>query len=67
MHILTYNNKLKPQLMLDSHHRFLSIDSNSHRKKGRSRIDTCLLKQVLENYLRAVPDELNIEKEMLET
>ena len=53
--------------MLGSHHRFLSIDSKSHRHKGRSRIDICLRKLVLEKYLRVVPDELNMEKEMLET
>ena len=54
-------------LMLGSHCRFLSINSKSHRQKGRSRVDTCLQKLVLENYLCAVPDELNMEKEMLET
>ena len=52
--------------MLGSHCRFLSIDSKSHRRKLKSRIDTCLQEQVLENYLRAVPDELNVRKEMLE-
>ena len=54
-------------LMLGSHYRFLSIDSKSLRQKGRSRVDTCLRKQVPENYLRAVPDEVNMEKEILET
>jgi len=54
-------------LKLGSHYRFSSIDSKSHRQKGRSRVDTCLQKQVFENYLRAVPDEVNMEKEMLET
>ena len=52
--------------MLGSHCRFLSIDSKSHRRKFKSRIDTCLQEQVLENYLHAVPDELNVRKEMLE-
>ena len=52
--------------MLGSHCRFLSIDSKSHRKKGGSRVDACLQKLVLENYLRAVPDEVNMEQEMLE-
>ena len=53
--------------MLGSHYRFLPTGSESHRQKGRSRIDTCLQKLVLDNYLRAVSDELNMEKEMLET
>ena len=53
--------------MLGSHYRFLYIDSKSNRQKGRCRVDTCLQKQLLENYLRAVPDEVNMEKEMLET
>ena len=38
-------------LMLGSHYRFLSIYSKSHRQKGRSGVDTCLQKLVLENYL----------------
>ena len=54
-------------LMLGSHYGILSIDSKSHRQKGRSRVDACLQKLVLQNYLRAVTDEVNIEKEMLET
>ena len=53
--------------MLGSHCRIFSIDSKSHREKGRSRVDACLQKLVLANYLRAVPDEVNMEKEMLET
>ena len=53
--------------MLGSHYRFLSIDSKIHQQKGRSRVDTCLQRIVLENYLCPVPDELNMEKEMLET
>ena len=53
--------------MLGSHYILLSIDSESHRQKGRSRIDTCLQKLELENYLHAVTDEINMEKEMLET
>ena len=52
-------------IMLGSHYRFLSIASKSHRQKGRSQIDTCVQKQLLENYLRAVPDELNMEKRYL--
>ena len=55
---------IKALLMLGSHYRFLSIDSTSHRQNGRSRVDTCLQKRVLKNYLCAVPDELNMEKEM---
>ena len=53
--------------MLGSNYRFMSIDSKSHRKIGRSRVDSYLQKQVLENYLRALPNEVNIEKEMPET
>jgi len=53
--------------MLGSHYKLLLIDAESHRQNGRSRIDTCLLKLVLENYLRAVPDELNMEKDTLES
>ena len=53
--------------MLGSHYGFLSTDSKSHRQKGRSRVDTFLQKLVSENYLHAVPDELNMEKEMSET
>ena len=52
--------------MLDSHYRFLSIDLESCRKKGRNRVDTCLQKLVLEDYLCAVPEELRMEKKMLE-
>ena len=52
--------------MLGSHYRFLSIASQGHRQKGISQIDTCLQKQLLENYLRAVPDEFIMEKEILE-
>ena len=52
-------------LMLGSHDRFLSIDSESHRRKGRNQIDTCLQSLVLSNYLRAVPDKINMGKEML--
>ena len=52
--------------MLRSHYRFLSKDSKCHRQKGRIRIDTCLQKLVLANYVCTVPDELNMEKEMLE-
>ena len=59
--------KLRPCLLLGSHYRSLSIDLKSHRQKGRSRVDTCLRKPVLGNYLRAVPDVVNMEKEMLET
>ena len=54
-------------VMLGSHYRFLFLDSKSRRQKGRSRVDTCLPKLVLESYLLAVPDEVNMEKEMLET
>ena len=61
------NSEFADTIILGSHCRSLSIDSKSHRKKGRGRIDTCLQKQVLENYLRAAPDEVNMEKEMLET
>ena len=50
------------RLMLGSHYRFLSIGSKIHRQKGRNRVDTCLQKQLLENYLCAVPDKLNMEK-----
>ena len=50
--------------MLGSHYISLSIDTESHRQKGRSRVDTCPQKPVLENY---VPDEVQMEKEMLET
>ena len=53
--------------MLGSHYRFLSIDAKRHRQKGRSRLDTCLQKLVSENYLRAVLDEVSMEKEMPET
>ena len=53
--------------MLGSNYRFMSIDSKSHRKIGRSRVDTCPQKLVLANYLCAVPDEVGMEKEMLET
>ena len=41
--------------MLGSHYISLSIDTESHRQKGRSRVDTCPQKPVLENY---VPDEV---------
>ena len=54
-------------IMLGSHYRLLSMDSKSHRQKGRSQGDTSLQKLVLENYLRAVSDEVNMEKEMLDT
>jgi len=53
--------------MLGSHYISSSIDTESHRQKGRSRVDTCPQKPVLENYLHAVPDEVQMEKEMLET
>ena len=53
--------------MLGSHCRIISVDSKSHQQKGRGLVDTRLQKHLLENYMRAVPDEVNIEKEMLET
>ena len=53
-------------LMLGSHYRFLSIDSKSHRQKGRSRVDTCVQKTSVGKLFYAVPDELNMEKEMCE-
>ena len=34
--------KRYPSIMLGSHYRFLSIDSESHRRKERSLIDTSL-------------------------
>ena len=49
LHSLT---SLVKQVMLGSHYGFLPIDSKSHRQKGRSRVDTCLQKLVLENNLR---------------
>ena len=65
--ILVNSQRQISEVMLGLHYRLLSVVSKSHRQKGRSRVDTCLQKLVLGDYLCAVPDELNMEKEMLET